>query len=111
MNLVVEEDPFDAFERSLSNPDAVPLSQVRVRQDRQPRVQHLSNGHNLRVGNDRWSIPPLAEDSNQPVGLQDLDVARFVQRVSEEEITRKHRSSNETLDARAPRPHWNHRQK
>src|SRR5205085_2946763 len=85
LRVVVDEDAFDARQRTLSNPHPVSFFQVRVRQDRESRVEDLPYSVDFRVGDNRRPIPPFAENASKAVRLHDLDVAGLVDGMTNEE--------------------------
>lgn len=60
--LLLEQDSLDVGQRSPGNADALPLPQIRMRQDEQARAHRLLDGVDLRVGHDLQLAPALAED-------------------------------------------------
>src|SRR5205814_1510846 len=85
-------------ERSPCDADAPPLAQERIRQHRHPRPKQAVDGVDVALGHHIELVPLLPEDTDEPSGLDDLDVADLVHRVAKEQVAREHRGG----DAAAP---------
>src|SRR5437016_5580640 len=93
------EDPLYVGEGAASDTHPLPLPKVRVGEDRNAGLDESLNRLDFCIGDGVESIPALTDHAHEPACLADLEVARLVHRVAQEEIAPEQR------DARAmPHP-------
>src|SRR5688572_6906007 len=85
-----DEDAFDAAQRSVGDPDPLPLFEIRMAHHRERSIDDALDGLDLGARDRLETIPSFAENPDEPLGLHDLDVAALVDAVLHEEIAWKH---------------------
>ncbi len=72
--------------------------------DRKAGVEESLDRRDFRIGDDVESVPALSEYAHQPSCLVDLEVARFVHRVVQEEVSPEQGDAREMPDSATSGP-------
>src|SRR5439155_25439635 len=91
-----DDDPLHVGERPPGDPHPLPFAEIRIGKDREAGVEESSDRLDFRLRHGVESVPALPEDAHQPPRLVDLEVARFVHRVIQEEVSPEQRDTRET---------------
>src|SRR5437867_6624623 len=99
-----DDHPLDVGERRTRDTHALRLAEIRVGEDREAGVNEPFNVLDLRIGDGVESVPALSEDAHEPARLVDLEVARLVHHVAQEEVSSEQRDAREAPDSAPSAP-------
>src|SRR5436189_254732 len=94
-----DDHPLDVGERPTRDTHALPFAEIRVGEDREAGVNEPFNVLDLRIRDGVESVPALSEDAHEPARLVDLEVARPVHHVAQEEVSSEQRDAREAPDS------------
>src|SRR5207302_6306366 len=97
-------DPLHVGARPPGDPHPLPFPEIGIGKDREAAMEEFSDRLDFRIGHGVEMVPALPEDAHQPPRLVDLEVARFVHRVVQEEVSPEQRDARETPDSATSGP-------
>src|SRR5438093_12937097 len=94
-----DDHPLDVGEWPTRDTHPLPFPEIWIGKNREAGADEFLNCLDLRIGDRVESVPALPEDAHEPARLVDLEIARLVHRVAQEEIAPEHRDPREAPDS------------
>ena len=104
LGIASDDDPLHVRERPAGDAHALPTAQIGMRHHRGATRDDLPDRFDLRVRDDGELVPAIAENAHEPAGPAQREIARFVDRMTKEDIPAEEGNARQPSNATTSAP-------